>query len=70
MDLIYDRNIRPNTVEYQQGILTRVSDDTRTARRRVEGVRNRMIVAYKLPEAVMMRRLRNRLNSISRSSSK
>ena len=45
MDLIYDRNIYPNTWEHVKGIFTHVSPHTLTARIRFDGVRNQMTVA-------------------------
>ena len=70
MNLIYDKNRSPSSEEYRKGILTRISNDTHTARRRVEGVRNQMNVAWNTPEAVMMRNLRTRLADLNRTSSK
>jgi hypothetical protein len=46
MNLIYDRNQRPSSVEYHKGIFTRVlSRATCKARNRVKYARNRMTVA-------------------------
>ena len=70
MNLIYDKNRSPSSEEYRKGILTCISNDTHTARRRVEGVRNQMNVAWNTPEAVMMRNLRTRLADLNRTSSK
>ena len=70
MNLIYDRNITPNSRALVNRIFTSVDHETLQARIRVASARHRMTVAYNTPAAVMMRRLRDRLYSMSRYSSK
>ena len=64
MNLIYYRNITPNSQALGNGIFTSVDRGTHQARKRVVSAIHWMTVTYNKPTARMMRCLRSRLYSI------